>query len=386
MGLRELIRDEYRDQFVECLSKRSVMATKICVLASHLFLYRMKLCYETGSTSFHEDDGSDIIKRCFYAVLHKNKEKENMGPEFRAFFEGLDAEHRTAWPNNDNFGNSFKYLIRMYVTNVENNLNTHAKARCRQYLRVRAMEFNFENENVPDAELFDETDIKNTINWMFSEYDSVRGEPVRHDKRRLLMNYIREATGLTYDTNLKRFTTVHWYQSIRMWLWMQDYVAQFKRWANDEHIQIPKINILSVIPLCSYQRKHIEVDTHVLYRMTSNLKLLPKAKSNPMRWGSTVDEDEFFERRDEMWQHFINFEKIESILKKKRKFLSRIITDGVSATIIFSIPKREFVQLDENIRRIYLNGFFIYELGIDPGMKTWNATVRRTIATKKEVF
>lgn len=37
------------------------------------------------------------------------------------------------------------------------------------------------------------------------------------------------------------------------------------------------------------------------------------------------------------------------------------------------------------VKQLYENGEFVYELGIDPGMKTWNATVRRNIATGKEV-
>lgn len=39
----------------------------------------------------------------------------------------------------------------------------------------------------------------------------------------------------------------------------------------------------------------------------------------------------------------------------------------------------------EAMKRAYLTGGVQYVLGIDPGMNTWNATVRRDIATGKEV-
>lgn len=42
-------------------------------------------------------------------------------------------------------------------------------------------------------------------------------------------------------------------------------------------------------------------------------------------------------------------------------------------------------QRDEEIRRKYVNGEFDVELGIDPGMRTWNATVRYDLRTGIEV-
>ncbi|XP_031639183.1 uncharacterized protein LOC116351242 [Contarinia nasturtii] len=43
------------------------------------------------------------------------------------------------------------------------------------------------------------------------------------------------------------------------------------------------------------------------------------------------------------------------------------------------------MQNDDILRKQFIGGKFAYELGIDPGMKTWNATVRRNIKTRKEV-
>jgi hypothetical protein len=40
---------------------------------------------------------------------------------------------------------------------------------------------------------------------------------------------------------------------------------------------------------------------------------------------------------------------------------------------------------DESVKRRYYGRSVVYEIGIDPGLRTWNATVRRNIRTGKEV-
>lgn len=49
---------------------------------------------------------------------------------------------------------------------------------------------------------------------------------------------------------------------------------------------------------------------------------------------------------------------------------------------MYKRPKEEATPLsDEEIQQMWL----AYELGIDPGMGTWNATVRRNLLTGEEV-
>ncbi|XP_055310426.1 uncharacterized protein LOC129573642 [Sitodiplosis mosellana] len=57
--------------------------------------------------------------------------------------------------------------------------------------------------------------------------------------------------------------------------------------------------------------------------------------------------------------------------------------DSMSASVLFNKPKQEQTELSpEDILAMYRD--FFYEVGVDPGLKTRNASVRRTIDTEEE--
>lgn len=51
------------------------------------------------------------------------------------------------------------------------------------------------------------------------------------------------------------------------------------------------------------------------------------------------------------------------------------------ASLLYEVHENILKKLenDELVEKRYFDGFYIYELGIDPGYKTWNPTVRRHI-------
>ncbi|XP_055308467.1 uncharacterized protein LOC129572524 [Sitodiplosis mosellana] len=53
----------------------------------------------------------------------------------------------------------------------------------------------------------------------------------------------------------------------------------------------------------------------------------------------------------------------------------------------YNVPKSQLERLESDgiVRKRHEDGDFVYELGMDPGTKTCNATVRRTIKTHKEI-
>ena len=79
-------------------------------------------------------------------------------------------------------------------------------------------------------------------------------------------------------------------------------------------------------------------------------------------------------------------DKINKLVNGKKQFERQILSDGVSATVLYLRQNRaeQPVPREEILRR-YAAGEFTYELGIDPGMRTWNATVRRNCFTGEEV-
>lgn len=383
------IRPEFVDLVIPWLEKTSILSTYICELASLLYLNKMKAAYEhgrdTGDWSFFDDpeaDGVHIIEGCFYAVLQDYKEAEDMLPEFREKVEGLDAENRFAWPGNPYFGNHFKYLFQQYARNVVTNLTTHAKKRLNQYLRLTVWAHNI---NEPD-DRFDQRDIDNALSWAIKRYDSTRNDPERIAKRHRLLEHVREIGG-PEDHDIAMFTRNDWHASMRMWLHMQDQISRYhdelqaNNLADDE--RVPKIKNLSVIPICSHMRKAVKVDADVLYRMMCETRLIPKDEHGcQYKVGDITSNKEFY------FAQIFNMEKINRILRANKQFHCHIVSDGVSASILYKVPLRVLKELDndELVKQKYEEGQFIYELGIDPGMKTWNATVRRHIATGKEVF
>lgn len=78
--------------------------------------------------------------------------------------------------------------------------------------------------------------------------------------------------------------------------------------------------------------------------------------------------------------------KILKLAHNKRAFHCQLCTDGVSATILYDKPKVQAKDIsDEELIKMYRANLFTYELGIDPGYRTWNATVRINIRTGEEV-
>lgn len=101
-----------------------------------------------------------------------------------------------------------------------------------------------------------------------------------------------------------------------------------------------------------------------------------------------IKEKEFLSNKTGSWNLFFDLDRVNKSVKYKKEFGLSIVTDGVSCSVLFEKPQQQAAsELDnKEVLRRYEAGEFYYELGMDPGMRTWNATVRRSIRTGKEVI
>ena len=118
-----------------------------------------------------------------------------------------------------------------------------------------------------------------------------------------------------------------------MWLNMQAEIDAFHLWAQANNITISKIKNLVVIPIRSFMRTNIKIDTDVLYRFMAETKILPV--ENNVR----AKVDDVYRQQEHYWNEFFDFKKINCILKRRKQFNYTILTDGVSVSVLYLVPK-----------------------------------------------
>lgn len=320
---------------------------------------------------------------------------------FRRWAENLNDGF--AWPTSSRLSNAFKYLCNQYIDNVKTNLRTHAKNRLTMFFKFRAYTINTIRMQQGNQILYDNNDIKNAVNYSYNRHDSCRDQNQR-DKMEILMEDLR-LFGAPDDCNVRDFVANNWFQSLRFWINIQREVEHYNNvYANvrrdwnlfRKHPQYvtrpylpepPEIHNFSAIPICSNQRRHIRIDTEVLYSLLAEIGHVPKkvgkTKAKPL---VMIKPNEFRANEVGGWGLFFDTSKISAMVKGKKQFNLQIVTDGVSATVIYRRPKRaKPASMKETVRWLLSLGFFYYILGIDPGMRTFNATVRRDLRTGEEV-
>lgn len=148
----------------------------------------------------------------------------------------------------------------------------------------------------------------------------------------------------------------------------------------------PKIRNFNAIPVHNYHLKHIRVDVSLFYEIACKLGALKKGMGKNGR-KVNIPRDWYNANPANFWGYVFDMPKINRIGGRNKRFDCTIMTDSVSVSLIYVKANRALNQIDlERIRRMYENNEFVYELGVDPGVRTWNATCRRRIATGSEVF
>lgn len=321
------------------------------------------------------------------------------------------AEHLVTagfeWPSSGTMGNSLKFLREQYADNVTTNLRTHCKNRLKLFFRLRAYEWNhamfFQRNNNQNQVRIEARDITNAINFTYKWRDTTTNPDERH-RLGILLDSLREC-GAPNDCNIIKYVDEQWFQSIWMWLKIQRYIHQFQHtyrnvnnsWnlfarfpefvQRPEAERPPKCKNFTIIPMCKFQRRHIRIDTDQLYKLVCKLQIVPKKFGQRKNMAPVnITQNEFLHDKSGSWNLFFDREKIDKMVHSNRRFDNAIVSDGVSVTVCYLKPKEQQMPIsDAEVLRSYDGGHFYYILGIDPGERTYNATVRKNIYTNEEV-
>lgn len=264
-------------------------------------------------------------------------------------------------------------------------------------------EFILEHD-VPNPVLFDGDDIKHAMKYTCKRVDSTGGDVDRQRKLGVLLGDLRDI-GAPDDCDIHQFVNRNWFQSLPMWMTMQRDIHYFQMHYADRRQswyffrrapknvtkpllpEPPTITNFAAIPLCSFQRRHIYIDTTVLHLILSGTKLVPQKKSPKTGKPINFAQNDFLGDKPGAWSLCFDMDKINSLVKHKKQFGFGIMTDGVSSSVLFDAPPQQpAAELNnEELLERYDAGEFFYLLGIDPGERTYNATMRRTVSTGVEV-
>lgn len=422
--LKNILRPDNRNVLIQAISAKSIIATEVCCLASLLLLYRVEKAFEDRYNEFFQQNGDDIIRSCFYDVCQTNGSKRinKLDDEFRA----LASEHQIEWPVNSFFGNGMNDLIKTYTTNVKNNLKVHQAKRLRQFLMMRVYELNNSN---PLVVRYTQKDIDRVISLAIYGRDSIQTtdlETVAERERRdlLLAIIIRECWYEIPHSNIGRYTSKEWFKSIQFWISLQRKIDGFNNTAEQRqnrqiqraqyrekinckrrnHKQCtckqpesqsaekgpPRVNNLSVIPICNFKRTHFTLDNSTLYQLlceTNIIQLVPNEKGKRGRPKRAISRSEFFKDKHWYWDQIFDMKKISRLVHGKKKFRNRFLSNGQSVSLQFDADQKDCIPFHkETIAREYKQNKFEMEAATDPGEHTWSATVVRDIKTGKEVY
>lgn len=199
----------------------------------------------------------------------------------------------------------------------------------------------------------------------------------------MLLQFVRDIGG-PVDDNVGRDTRENWFESLIFWTHMQREISEFHNWAQDNDLNdiVPSIKNLKVIPVCSFMRKPVKFCANMVYAMLCSTKKIDRDENGNQRSEKFVSQ-----HKAHYFNEIFNMDHINRILKANKEFRYHILCDGESASLLYNVPTNVLRQLEDDglVRKRYYDGYYVYELGLDPGMKTWNSTVRRHIDSGKEV-
>lgn len=417
-GLKNILRPRFRNVLTKAISEKSIEATKLCSLASLLFLNKVQNAYDSNHEAFFRQNGENVIRDCFYAVLPKNLHTDKMTHEFREIAQRLDEQHQISWPNTEHFGNAIKDLIDTYVTNVKTNLSTHSKKRLREYLRMKIYE---RNRMVPLVIRYEEQDIDHAIAWAIFGTNSIdKDDPDRVAKRMrrgMLLKMIADNSWFDIGYgSIGKFTKIHWFKSIQFWIALQRQLDAFntseeyreQRRLEREHFRYgkcqreqssghckcgltkkgpPKVCNLKVIPICAFTRTHYTLDNFTFYQLLCSVGIVPQTHGIRKEYRN-IKFNEFMQHKEFFWNKFFIMRKINWFVRWKKKFRFRILSDGQAVSLAYDVDKKQAVPIEIQRNGVvceYENRKIKNESGTDPGVNTWMATTLRTIETGKEV-
>lgn len=386
-SLNSVLRTEYREVFPALVYNLCHSATIISVLASLLFLYKTNRAFDDDDQQFFYGNGIGTIKQCFNSVL--NGKQHTLPFAFRQLVErvrGFD------WPQLNGMGNAFNSLVDQYITNVKNNLKVPCYSRIKIFFTLQRYELNL----VAGANTITEMDVKNaTKSVMFNNVPT----PTPNVQRLLQQAAM---IGIPVGENFCDIVRARWFSTIPIFIQIQRMVYEhherfellndaWRRYYRDRVnnpepniARPPRIQNFRVIPVHDFKMKHIRIDAHLFYFIACKLKAL-KLKVGVFNQKINISKEDYDDDLWRYWNCIFDMDKIEKV-RNGMAFDYAIVTDSVAVSLSYlkrEHPSRE--HTNEEIKRMYENNQFTFVLGMDPGVRTWCAAVRKHIQSGVEV-
>lgn len=374
LTLNQILKREHSNSFRQVIYDRCVAATKFQYLASLLLLFQTNRSIDDGNEGYFNQNGETAINHCFMGVNLDNIENPIYGVPTQ--FKALIRQYMIQLPTRNAMTNSFRYMVELYTQNLRTNLRRWCFKRVRTFFNMKRYQFGLMNIEITDR------DVKNALAAIFCQRDATRDEEERFRMDHLLNELVD--IGGDDCLNMRNFMNNNWFKSISMWIKMQRQFEEFNIDYNPVqfHGQFgiprpPKINNFAAIPICSPKLKHIRIDH------TEFLEIATRKKMDAIKtFYAGGDPD----ARRNYWNQVFEMDKINRIGKQHKNFHFQFVSDSVAVSLLYVKNKSlTDTEIEQRISDDFNNDLIIYELGIDPGMKTWNATVRRTVRTNKEV-
>ncbi|XP_031618447.1 uncharacterized protein LOC116337743 isoform X2 [Contarinia nasturtii] len=403
MTLNQVLREEYRAPFIDQVTYWCLSATMITTLASLLFLFKANKAFDDENVRFFKGESDEytndefnkyvngVIGECFTSVLQENYHKLPLA--FRRTVEQACPDFLCPenWPAREGMGNAFNHLITQYITNVKNNIRVWAFSRIKKFFTLRRYELNLNRQ----GNLITELDVKRATKIVMFQSRVERNANID-----LLLNEAA-GIGLPINVHFQNLIRDRWFQSIPIFINIQRQIFDFhakyemlkQRWfqyRRDPNNNVmpttplpPKIKNFLVVPIHDFDMKHIRIDIHLFYliaRKFGALKLAKGKRGQPIN----IEKTEYDSNPAIYWDLIFDLPKI-SKLGNGKEFDFAVATDSVAVSLCFVKPERNTPELDNNtIKEKYNNFEFDYVLGIDPGVRTWNATVRKHVRSGNE--
>lgn len=399
-GLKSILREQYHETFIEQVKLWCHTATQICVLGSSLFLFEVNSHCDNDVHYFNQSNalGRQLINQCFDRVLRANC--NTLPDQFLQIAYDADPEFRylEAWPERGAINNALNQLKTQYVTNVRNNLVVHCFTRVKQFFILKQHEYNEQLQDNPAARITD-LDVRQATKEL------VLGTAVRNPGANVDA-LLDEAylIGIPHDRPFKNYISDNWFRSLPIFVNIQRQITGYHRRYEDLNNvwreyrkqptrypmptipQPPKVTNFRAVPVHNAHMKNIRIDSHLMYELSCKLGAFKLWRGIFSRQPINISRTEYESDLARYWNYLFDMHKIEYIADRKQ-FDFAIVTDSVSVSLQFLDPKREIEReiSDAQIAADWLAGKIDFGLGMDTGVRTWNAVDRLHFHTHTEV-
>lgn len=312
-ALRRDFTSESKQEILRTISEKSIKHTWLWQLASLQFLCRVNENFDRRNWDYFDKDGAQAtteIQNCFKSVLfaHVTNESYEMPAHFRLLCQQYNCEFPDLWMDN-----AFKYACSTYERNCTTNLTYHEENRIGKFLRVIIDRYK-RTYNLD----YTQKDIDNTMKHVFDR-EPLTGATAQEMQHFSKLTRILVRFGAPPDLNIHEFTKNSWFKSLPMWLRIQRVIEDENLHRSQSQESTKKMSNFSVVPLCNFTRKFVEIDSCDLREMMNKWSILPKDYRKSVR-GRLIKEAEFNKQKEWHWSIVFDMEKILKLSRHEFRY------------------------------------------------------------------